>query len=58
MFAFAEIPLLGYSFAPEATTRRVKEFNEWLARHARQIVTGVALAMGVYLTTRGVLGLI
>jgi Sap, sulfolipid-1-addressing protein len=56
MFALAELPLLGYLFAPEATQRRVGAFNEWLGRHARQIVIALATTMGVYLVARGVVG--
>lgn len=58
MFTFAEVPLLGYSFAPEATQQRVEAFNEWLGRHARQIVIALATAMGIYLVARGVAGVI
>lgn len=58
MFAFAEIPLLGYLFAPETTGQRVEAFNEWLGRHARQIVIVIATAMGIYLVARGVAGVV
>ena len=58
MFAFAEVPLLGYSFAPEATTVRVKQLNSWMARHARQIVIAVATTIGLYLIARGLAGVL
>jgi hypothetical protein len=58
MFTLAEVPLLGYSFAPETTQRRVEALNEWLGRHARQIVVVLATTMGVYLVARGVVGII
>ena len=58
MFALAEVPLLGYSFAPEATQARVEQLNEWMARNARQIVIVVATTFGLYLVARGVVGVV
>lgn len=58
MFVLAEVPLLGYSFAPEATQARVEQLNEWMARNARQIVIVVATTFGLYLVARGVVGVI
>lgn len=58
MFALAEVPLLGYSFAPEATQVKVEQLNEWMARNARQIVIVVATIFGVYLVARGVVGVV
>ncbi len=56
MFILAEVPLLGYSFAPEATQARVEQLNEWMARNARQIVIVVATTIGLYLVARGIVG--
>jgi MFS family permease len=56
MFVLAEVPLLGYSFAPEATQQKVEGLNGWMASHARQIVTAVATAVGLYLVARGIAG--
>ena len=58
MFALAEAPLLGYSFAPEATQARVEQLNDWMARNARQIVVVVATTFGLYLVARGVVGVV
>lgn len=58
MFALAEVPLLGYSFAPEATQTRVEQLNAWMSRNARQIVIVVATVFGLYLVGRGILGVI
>lgn len=58
MFVLAEVPLLGYSFAPEATQVKVEALNEWMARHARQIVITVATVIGLYLVARGVVGVL
>jgi Sap, sulfolipid-1-addressing protein len=57
MFMLAEVPLLGYSIAPEATRARVEALNAWMAHHARQIVVAVATAAGIYLIARGVIAL-
>ncbi len=56
MFLLAEVPLLGYSFAPEATEVKVEALNGWMARHARQIVVVIATTIGVYLVARGIVG--
>ncbi len=56
MFALAELPLLGYSIAPEATRAKVEALNAWMAHHARQIVIAVAVLAGLYLIGRGVVG--
>ena len=58
MFVLAEVPLLGYSFAPEATQARVEQLNEWMSRNARQIVIVVATTIGLYLVARGIVGII
>lgn len=53
MFVLAEVPLLGYSFAPEKTQERVEQLNAWMSDHARQIVIVVATTIGLYLIARG-----
>ncbi len=58
MFVLAELPLLGYSFAPEATQDRVERLNAWMGSHARQIVIAVATTIGLYLVARGLVGLL
>jgi len=56
MFVLAEVPLLGYCLAPEATRARVEQLNAWLAHHARRIVVSVATLAGLYLIGRGIVG--
>jgi Sap, sulfolipid-1-addressing protein len=56
MFVLAEVPLLGYSFAPDATRVKVEALNAWMARHARQIVIAVAIVAAIYLIGRGIAG--
>jgi Sap, sulfolipid-1-addressing protein len=58
MFVLAEVPLLGYSFAPDATRAKVEALNGWMAHHARQIVIAVALVAAVYLFGRGIAALV
>lgn len=58
MFLLAEIPLLGFSFAPEATQTKVEALNAWMSRNARQIVVVVAAVMGLYLIARGIAGVV
>ena len=58
MFVLAEVPLLGYSFAPETTRVKVEALNAWMASHARQIVIAVAIVAGIYLVGRGLAGVL
>jgi hypothetical protein len=58
MFLFAEVPLLGYSFAPEKTQAKVEALNAWMSRNARQIVIVVATVTGLYLIGRGIVGVL
>jgi hypothetical protein len=54
MFAFAEVPIVAYLFAPERTITATTRFNDWLARNGR-LVAAIALAVvGAYLIVRGV----
>jgi hypothetical protein len=54
MFAFAEVPIVAYLFAPERTTARVHQFNAWLGRNSTRVAVSVLVIVGVYLTVRGV----
>jgi hypothetical protein len=58
MFAFVEVPLVAYHFAPQRTTLAVNDFNAWLGRNGLRLATFVLAAVGLYLTLRGVLQLI
>jgi hypothetical protein len=53
MFAFAEVPIVAYLFAPERTTARVNEFNEWLRRNSTRVAVSVLVVVGIYLLVRG-----
>jgi hypothetical protein len=55
MFAFVEVPIIAYEFAPERTTVAVNAFNAWLKRNGRRVAAYVLAGVGLYLTIRGVI---
>ena len=57
MFAFIEVPIVAYQFAPERTTASVNEFNAWLGRNGRRVAAYVLATVGLYLTIHGVVQL-
>jgi hypothetical protein len=57
MFAFVEVPLVGYAFAPTRTEALTNRFNAWLDRNGRLFATYVLAGVGVYLIVRGIVAL-
>jgi hypothetical protein len=57
MFAFIELPLVGFLIAPEQATVKTLAFNSWLDRNANRLATGVLVLVGVLLIVRGVVQL-
>ena len=55
MFGLAEIPILGYLFAPDRTRERVEAFNVWLGGHGRQIAMVLLGTAGAFLVGRGLI---
>jgi len=53
MFAFVEIPLVAYGFAPARTMRETVRFNAWLDANARRLAALALGAVGAYLVLRG-----
>jgi hypothetical protein len=53
-----EVPLLGYTFAPDWTKDAVARFRDWLGRNGRQGGIWLAAVIGVLLVVRGVVTLI
>jgi hypothetical protein len=53
MFAFVEIPLIGYLFAPSRTQAAVSRFNAWLGANVLLLAIWALVAAGVYLIVRG-----
>ena len=58
MFAWAEIPLIGYGVAPDRTEALIKRIHDWLGSHTRQIAIGICGVAAAYLTIRGAAGLL
>ena len=57
MFAFVEVPLVGYAFAPRRTEALTNRFNAWLDRNGRLLATYALAGVGVYLIVRGIVAL-
>ncbi len=57
MFAFIELPLVGYFVAPERSMQATLRFNAWLDRNANPLAVRVLAGLGVLLVVRGVVGL-
>jgi hypothetical protein len=55
MFQWAEIPLIGYSIAPERTQAFVGRVNDWLGEHARQVAMALCAVAAAFLIVRGVI---
>jgi Sap, sulfolipid-1-addressing protein len=55
MFSLAELPLVGYLVAPEATQVRVARFQTGMSKHGRTIGMWAAVLIGAYLTIKGII---
>ena len=58
MLALLELPLIGYTFAPEWTPRAVRRFREGLSRHGGRALLIGAFVLGGLLVLRGVIELL
>ena len=54
MLALLEIPLIGYTLAPETTAERVKRFSAWLGSNGGRIALVLAVLIGLALVGRGI----
>jgi hypothetical protein len=54
MFAPAEIALVSFLVAPDATRRRVDQAYKWMSDHRRLVLTALATIVGVYLLYKGI----
>jgi hypothetical protein len=52
-FAFVELPLAGYLFAPERTRLAMTRLNDWIAAHRRLTVAGGLAIVGTILIITG-----
>lgn len=57
MFALAEVPLIGYAVAPDATRVRVRGFQTWMSEHGMTVAIWAAGLIGVYLMIKGIAGI-
>ena len=53
-FGLAEIPMVSFLAAPEATRTRVDQLYDWMNTHHRQVMTALAAVVGVYLVIVGI----
>lgn len=58
MLALLEVPLLGYTFAPDWTPNAVQRFRESLSRNGGRILFIGALVLGILLIVRGFIELL
>lgn len=56
-FAFVEIPLAGYLFAPNRTRVLMNRLNQWMAEHRRWTLSAMLVVVGCILLVSGVIGL-
>ena len=56
-FLLIIIPFVFLELRPEATKARLKGTQDWLLSHALQLMAGIALALGAYLTISGLIRL-
>jgi hypothetical protein len=55
MFAFIEIPLIGYLVAPDRAADLTGRFLAWLRRNAQRLAVWALTLIGVYLIVRGII---
>lgn len=56
-FAFVEVPLAGYLFAPNRTRTVMDRLNQWMTEHRRWTLSAMLVVVGCILLMSGVLGL-
>ncbi len=54
MFALLELPILGFTIAPNQTRALVVRLDHWLSAHSRTILVVAAGAIGLYLLIAGI----
>ena len=53
-FAQAEIPIVSFLVAPDATRSRIEQLYKWVSSHERVVITILAGAVGAYLVIIGI----
>jgi hypothetical protein len=55
MLALLEVPLIGFTFAPDWTRQTIDRFKAWFASNARRVGTRIAWVLGGLLILRGLI---
>ena len=55
MLSLLELPLIGYTFAPDWTPRAVDRFKAWVSRHGRGFALYGCAGIGAALVIRGLI---
>ena len=58
MLLLIEIPLIGFTIAPDATRRGVKRFTDWVSANTRTLIARTALVLGSLLLIRAAIELV
>jgi hypothetical protein len=53
-FAQAEIPIVSFQIAPEATRTRIEQLYTWVGSHQRLVLTALTGVVGIYLVIVGI----
>lgn len=55
MLVLLEVPLIGFTLAPDWTTDAIDRLKAWFARNARRLASRIALILGALLILRGLI---
>jgi hypothetical protein len=58
MFTLVELPIVAYALNPQRAATLVNNFSDWFHHNSRAIAIVVALAVGLWLLTRGIVDLV
>jgi hypothetical protein len=58
MLSPAIVPLALISFRPEGTKAALVRLDAWMRRNSRALISGVLVALGLYLTVKGIVALV
>jgi Sap, sulfolipid-1-addressing protein len=55
MLVLLEVPLVGFTFAPDWTRNAIDRFKAWFTRNSRRLASRITLILGALLILRGLL---
>lgn len=58
MFALVELPIVAYVVNPQGASAKVNSMSAWVHERKRAIGIVVAIVVGVYLITKGIINLV